>query len=71
MCGSEVSFYWSIGTNNLNISEGQPEAVGRRRTDKIQWHQEKVQNKQNNQNIDNSECFGVKFVKIYPEMTSQ
>ena len=22
-------------------------------------------------NIDNSECFGVKFVKIYPEMTSQ
>jgi hypothetical protein len=21
----------------------------------------------NNQNIDNSECFGVKFVKIYPE----
>ena len=25
----------------------------------------------NNQNIDNSECIGVKFVKIYPEMTSQ
>ena len=25
----------------------------------------------NNQNIDNSECFGVKFVKIYPKMTSQ
>jgi hypothetical protein len=25
----------------------------------------------NNQNIDNSECFGVKFVKIYPEITSQ
>jgi NADPH-dependent 7-cyano-7-deazaguanine reductase QueF len=24
-----------------------------------------------NQNIDNSECFGVTFVKIYPEMTSQ
>jgi hypothetical protein len=23
------------------------------------------------QNIDNSECFGVKFVKIYPEITSQ
>jgi hypothetical protein len=23
------------------------------------------------QNINNSECFGVKFVKIYPEMTSQ
>jgi hypothetical protein len=21
----------------------------------------------NNQNINNSECFGVKFVKIYPE----
>jgi hypothetical protein len=25
----------------------------------------------NKQNIDNSECFGVKFVKIHPEMTSQ
>ena len=25
----------------------------------------------NNQNIDNFECFGVKFVTIYPEMTSQ
>jgi len=25
----------------------------------------------NNQNINNSECFGVKFIKIYPEMTSQ
>ena len=25
----------------------------------------------NNQNIDNSECFVVKFVKIYPKMTSQ
>ena len=24
-----------------------------------------------NQNINNSECFDVKFVKIYPEMTSQ
>jgi hypothetical protein len=23
------------------------------------------------QNIDNSECFGVKYVKIIPEMTSQ
>ena len=23
------------------------------------------------QNIDNSECFGVKFVTIYPEMISQ
>jgi hypothetical protein len=29
-------------------------------------------NKQiNKQNINNSECFGVKYVKIYPEMTSQ
>ena len=25
----------------------------------------------NSQNIDNSECLGVKFVKIYPEMTSR
>jgi hypothetical protein len=25
----------------------------------------------NRQNIDNSECFGVKFVKIYPEITPQ
>jgi hypothetical protein len=25
----------------------------------------------NKQNIDNSECFGSKYVKIYPEMTSQ
>jgi hypothetical protein len=25
----------------------------------------------NKQKIDNSECRGVKFVKIYPEMTSQ
>ena len=25
----------------------------------------------NHQTINNSECFGVKFVKIYPEMTSQ
>jgi hypothetical protein len=25
----------------------------------------------NKQYIDNSECFGVKYVKIYPEMTSQ
>jgi hypothetical protein len=25
----------------------------------------------NNQNIDNSECVGVTFVNIYPEMTSQ
>ena len=29
-------------------------------------------NKNNsNQNIDNSDCFGIKFVKIYPEITSQ
>ena len=27
-------------------------------------HNEKI----NKQNIDNSECLGVKFVKIYPEM---
>ena len=27
--------------------------------------------KQTRKNIDNSECFGVKYVKIYPEMTSQ
>jgi hypothetical protein len=25
----------------------------------------------NKQNIDNSECFGAKYVKIYQEMTSQ
>ena len=25
----------------------------------------------NKQNIHNSECFGVKYVKIYPEMISQ
>jgi hypothetical protein len=25
----------------------------------------------NKQNIDNFECIGVKYVKIYPEMTSQ
>ena len=25
----------------------------------------------NKQNIDNTECFGVTFDKIYPEMTSQ
>jgi hypothetical protein len=29
-------------------------------------HNEQIKN----QNINNSECFGVKFVKIYPEMTS-
>jgi hypothetical protein len=31
-----------------------------------QQHNEQI----NNQNINNSECFGVTFVKIYPEMTS-
>jgi hypothetical protein len=25
----------------------------------------------NKQNIDNSECLGVRYVKMYPEMTSQ
>ena len=30
-------------------------------------HNEQIKN----QNIDKSECFGVKLVKIYPEMTSQ
>ena len=25
----------------------------------------------NKQNIDNSECFGVKYVENYPQMTSQ
>ena len=30
-------------------------------------HNEKI----NSQNIDNSECFRVKFAKIYPEITSQ
>jgi protease II len=30
-------------------------------------HNEQIKNR----NIDNSECFGVKFVKIYPEITSQ
>jgi hypothetical protein len=29
-------------------------------------HNERI----NKHNIDNSECFGVKYVKIYPEMTS-
>ena len=32
-----------------------------------QTHNEQIKK----QNIDNSECFGVTFVKIYPEMTSQ
>jgi hypothetical protein len=30
-----------------------------------------AQQKINKQNIDNSECLGVKYVKMYPEMTSQ
>jgi hypothetical protein len=35
-------------------------------------HSYKHNNEQiNKQNIDNSECFGVTYVKIYPEMTSQ
>jgi hypothetical protein len=34
-------------------------------------HSYKYNEQINNQNIDNSKCFGVKFVKIYPEMTSQ
>jgi hypothetical protein len=35
------------------------------------YHSYKHNEQINNQNIDNSECFGVKFVKIYQEMTSQ
>ena len=31
------------------------------------WRFEQI----NKQNIDSSECFGVKCVKIYPEMTPQ
>ena len=38
-------------------------------------HNEQINNHNiditNNQNIDISKCFGVKFVKIYPEMASQ
>ena len=34
-------------------------------------HSHKHNEQINKQNIDNSECFGVKYVKIYPEMTSQ
>ena len=34
------------------------------------YHSYKHNEQINKQNIDNSECFGVKFVKIYPEMTS-
>ena len=36
-----------------------------------QNHSYKHDEQINKQNIDNSECFAVKFVKIYPEMTSQ
>ena len=31
-------------------------------------HSNKHNEQINSQNIDNSECFGVKFVKIYPEI---
>ena len=34
-------------------------------------HSNKHNEQINKHNIDNSECFGVKYVKIYPEMTSQ
>ena len=34
-------------------------------------HSYKYNEQINNQNIDNSECFGIKFLKIYPEITSQ
>ena len=34
-------------------------------------HSYKLNEQINNHNIDNSECFGVKFVKIYLKMTSQ
>jgi hypothetical protein len=34
-------------------------------------HSNKHNEQINHQNINNSECFGVKFVKIYSEMTSQ
>ena len=34
-------------------------------------HSHKHNEQTNKQNIDNSERFGVKYVKIYPEMTSQ
>ena len=37
----------------------------------IKNHSYKNNEQINKQNINNSECFGVKFVKIYPEMTSQ
>ena len=34
-------------------------------------HSYKYNEQINNQNIDNSECLGVKFVKIYPEIQIQ
>ena len=34
-------------------------------------HSYKYNEQRNKKNIDNSECIGVKYVKIYPEMTSQ
>ena len=34
-------------------------------------HSYKHNEQTNKQNKDNVECFAVKFVKIYPEMTSQ
>ena len=34
-------------------------------------HSYKYNDQINKQNIDNSECLCVKFVKIYPEITSQ
>jgi hypothetical protein len=34
-------------------------------------HSYKHNEQTNKQDIDNSECFGVKSVKIYPEMISQ
>jgi hypothetical protein len=34
-------------------------------------HSYKHNEQMNNQIINNSECFGIKLVKIYPEITSQ
>jgi hypothetical protein len=48
--------------------------VKKRKQDKLctnKKHSYKHNEKINNQNIDISECFGVKFVQIYPKMTSQ
>jgi hypothetical protein len=41
------------------------------RQDDYTLHHIKHNEQINKQNIDNFECVGVKFVKIYPEMTSQ